>query len=59
MYNNLHFSRHNFKAKFRVSYICIDYLRCRLVEGIKIFPVCVIDQLSDHFGILWYGHIMN
>ena len=43
MYNNLHFSIHNFKAnEFRVS---INYLRCRLVEGVKIFPVCVRDQL--------------
>ena len=33
--------------------VSINYLRCRLVEGVKIFPVCVIDQLSDHFSI---GH---
>ena len=29
--------------------VSINYLHCRLVEGVKIFPVCVIDQLSDHF----------
>ena len=45
-YNKLHFSIHNFKAnEFRVS-IQIIYVACRLVEGVKMFPVCVVRPIE-------------
>ena len=40
-----------------MSLECRYYLHCWLVEGVKKILVCVIDQLSDHFGIRWYGHM--
>ena len=57
-YNNLHFSIQNLKL---MSLECLYklYVAGWLRESKCMFPVCVMDQLSDHFGILWYHHIMN
>ena len=44
-YKNLHFSIHNY---YKVECcVYINYLRCRLVEGVKIFLVCVIDHAIE------------